>query len=109
VHGLRCYGNVTRTRNVSEYMLVLALRQVYFCGGGLLIRYASVNAVLLTDIVPPRTCNIALAVMIIFIQQQVVVHSQHWTDYKNSSVDEIANVDVFYDDIVHVEASACAH
>jgi len=25
VHGLRCYGNVTRTRNVSEYMLVLAL------------------------------------------------------------------------------------
>jgi len=25
MHGLRCYGNVTRTRNVSEYMLVLAL------------------------------------------------------------------------------------
>jgi len=25
VHGLRCYDNVTRTRNVSEYMLVLAL------------------------------------------------------------------------------------
>ena len=25
VHGLRCYGNITRTRNVSEYMLVLAL------------------------------------------------------------------------------------
>jgi len=24
VHGLRCCGNVTRTRNVSEYMLVLA-------------------------------------------------------------------------------------
>jgi len=24
VHGLRCYGNITRTRNVSEYMLVLA-------------------------------------------------------------------------------------
>jgi len=23
--GLRCYGNITRTRNVSEYMLVLAL------------------------------------------------------------------------------------
>jgi len=23
VHGLRCYGNVTRTRNGSEYMLVL--------------------------------------------------------------------------------------
>jgi len=22
---LRCYGNITRTRNVSEYMLVLAL------------------------------------------------------------------------------------
>jgi len=21
VHGLRCYGNITRTRNVSEYML----------------------------------------------------------------------------------------
>jgi len=25
VHGLRCYGNITRMRNVSEYMLVLAL------------------------------------------------------------------------------------
>ena len=25
VHGLRCYGNITRTRNVSECMLVLAL------------------------------------------------------------------------------------
>ena len=25
VHGLRCYGNITRTRNVSEYMLALAL------------------------------------------------------------------------------------
>ena len=25
VHGLRCYGNITRTRNVSEYMFVLAL------------------------------------------------------------------------------------
>jgi len=25
VHGLRCYGNITRTRNVSEYMLVLAI------------------------------------------------------------------------------------
>ena len=24
-HGLHCYGNTTRTRNVSEYMLVLAL------------------------------------------------------------------------------------
>ena len=26
VHGLRCCGNITRTRNVSEHMLVLALR-----------------------------------------------------------------------------------
>ena len=25
VHGLRCYGNITRTRNVREYMHVLAL------------------------------------------------------------------------------------
>jgi len=25
VHELRCYGNITRTRNVSEYMRVLAL------------------------------------------------------------------------------------
>jgi len=30
VHGLRCYDNITRTRNVSEYMLVLALRLVLF-------------------------------------------------------------------------------
>ena len=29
--GLRCYGNITRTRNVSEYMLVLALCLVYSC------------------------------------------------------------------------------
>jgi len=29
VHGLRCYGNITRTRNVSEYMLVLALCLVH--------------------------------------------------------------------------------
>jgi len=25
VHGLRCYGNLTRTRNVSEYMLVICI------------------------------------------------------------------------------------
>jgi len=32
VHGLRCYGNITRTRNVSEYMLVVhALCIVTFC------------------------------------------------------------------------------
>ena len=30
VHELRCYGNITRTRNVSEYMLVLALCLVFF-------------------------------------------------------------------------------
>ena len=29
-HGLRCYGNITRTQNVSEYMLVLALCLVLF-------------------------------------------------------------------------------
>jgi len=28
VHGLHCYGNITRTRNVSEYMLALTLRLV---------------------------------------------------------------------------------
>jgi len=32
VHGLRCYGNITRTRNVSEYMFVLALCLVLFVG-----------------------------------------------------------------------------
>jgi len=31
------------------------------------------------------------------------------TDYKNSSGDEIANVNFFYDDIVHVQASVYAH
>jgi len=30
MHGFRCYGNITRTRNVSEYMLVLALCLVKF-------------------------------------------------------------------------------
>ena len=29
VHGLRCYGNITRTITVSEYMLVLALCLVF--------------------------------------------------------------------------------
>jgi len=31
VHGLRCYGNITRTRNVSEYMLVFAVCLVKAC------------------------------------------------------------------------------
>ena len=30
VHGLRCYGNITRTRNVSEYMLVVVACLVTF-------------------------------------------------------------------------------
>jgi len=30
VYGLRCYGNLTRTPNVSEYMLVLAVCLVKF-------------------------------------------------------------------------------
>jgi len=30
VHELRCYGNITRMRNVSEYVLVLALCLVIF-------------------------------------------------------------------------------
>ena len=30
VRGLRCYGNITRTRNVSEYMLVLAVCLVVY-------------------------------------------------------------------------------
>ena len=30
-HGLRCYGNITRTRNVSEYMRVVALFLVSIC------------------------------------------------------------------------------
>ena len=27
-----CYGNITRTQNVSKYMLVLALCLVQYCG-----------------------------------------------------------------------------
>jgi len=30
LHGLHCYGNITRTQNVSEYVLVLALCLVCF-------------------------------------------------------------------------------
>jgi len=30
VHGLPCYGNITRIRNVSEYMLVFVLRLVLY-------------------------------------------------------------------------------
>ena len=30
VNGLRCYGNITRTRKVSEYILVLAMCLVLF-------------------------------------------------------------------------------
>jgi len=29
VHGLRCYGNITQTRNVSEYMLMAALCNIW--------------------------------------------------------------------------------
>jgi len=29
-HGLHCYGNIMRTQNISEYMLVLTLCLVYF-------------------------------------------------------------------------------
>jgi len=31
MHGLRCYGNITRTRNVSVYTVVLALCLVHIC------------------------------------------------------------------------------
>jgi len=31
VHGLCCYGNVTRTRNVSDYMLILTPCLVTYC------------------------------------------------------------------------------
>jgi len=37
VHGLRCYGNITRTRNVSEYMLVLALCLVGISSSSIII------------------------------------------------------------------------
>jgi len=37
VHGLRCYGNIKRTRHVSEYMLVLA-RCLVFPGESLVVR-----------------------------------------------------------------------
>jgi len=30
-HGLHCYGNITPTLNVSEYILVLALHLFRFC------------------------------------------------------------------------------
>jgi len=33
VHRLRCYGNITRTRNVSECMLVVALCLVIMAAG----------------------------------------------------------------------------
>ena len=42
VHGLRCYGNITRTRNVSEYMLVLALCLVNFSYATYMYLYNSV-------------------------------------------------------------------
>jgi len=41
--GLRCYGNITRTRNVSEYMLVLALCLV----------------ILLCNLVKPKSFNLS--------------------------------------------------
>jgi len=39
VHGLRCYGNITRTRNVSEYILVLALSLVVYCFSAVTVRF----------------------------------------------------------------------
>jgi len=40
----------------------------------------------------------------VFVSQDAVT-----VIYKNSSGDEIANVNFFYDNIAHVEASAYAH
>jgi len=42
VQGLRCYGNITRTRNISEFMLVLALCLV-------LVAHTPPNAVTAAD------------------------------------------------------------
>jgi len=39
-HGLHCYGNITRTRNVSEYMLVLALCLVVTAATLIFIRWS---------------------------------------------------------------------
>jgi len=39
VNGLRCCGNVTRTRSVSEYTLVLALCLVYSLSARIMIGY----------------------------------------------------------------------
>ena len=41
--------------------------------------------------------------------KKIFMHHGGNKEDKNSSGDEIANVNFFYDDIVHVEASAYAH
>ena len=41
MHGLRCYGNITQTRNVSEYTLVLGLCLVAFAAVAVLINHCS--------------------------------------------------------------------
>jgi len=50
VHGLRCYDNITRTRNVSEHMLVLALlsfSNIYRCNLAVVIQ---IIFVIVTDL-----------------------------------------------------------
>jgi len=43
VHGLRCYGNITRTRNVSEYMLVSARYLVKYLSSKIAITQSEAN------------------------------------------------------------------
>ena len=43
VHGLRCYANITRTRNVSEYTLVSLVVLLFLCGDELAGEAKAVN------------------------------------------------------------------
>ena len=79
VHGFRCYDNIAPNAKCQR-VLVLALCLVQS---------------FIQSVKP--------------ISQSTNIDVIMSTQYKDSSADEIANVNFFYDDIVHVEASAYAH
>ena len=69
VHGLRCYGNITRTRNVSEYMFVLALCLVFVCNfvknqlifnAVFSVRFWNEQYMWRREIHPPHLINVAI-------------------------------------------------
>jgi len=62
VHGLRCYGNITRTQNVSEYMLILAQCLVIISTYFYSARNARIASAVLAIAIPSVCLSVCLSV-----------------------------------------------